>query len=66
MAFFWNGDQLFTKSAVLENKSAYDAYGKPWTTFLLNLRMPLEFPDPLEFGQFLASSLVGICLKWFH
>ncbi|KAJ1972666.1 hypothetical protein H4R35_004548 [Dimargaris xerosporica] len=55
MAFFWKGDQLYTKRAAVPSDQQAQ-YGK-WTTFLLDLRDPQALPDLVEFGQFLACSL---------
>ncbi|KAJ1980690.1 hypothetical protein H4R34_002368, partial [Dimargaris verticillata] len=55
MAFFWKGDQLYTKKAAVPPDQQAQ-YGD-WTTFLLDLRDPQALPDVVEFGQFLACSL---------
>ncbi|BGO96619.1 hypothetical protein RTG_00437 [Rhodotorula toruloides ATCC 204091] len=56
--FYWRGDQLHVKSATdesgLENTSAD---GKPWTTFLMDLREPAPMPEPNDFARFLTSCL---------
>lgn len=52
MGFYWNGDQLYTKSApYAENVSN-------WTSICLDLREPLDLPEYDEFGQFLCKSLL--------
>ncbi|EXX52939.1 hypothetical protein RirG_248640 [Rhizophagus irregularis DAOM 197198w] len=51
MAFFWQGNQLFTKQGPTGDED------RVWTTFLMDTREPLEFPDIEKFGQFLANSL---------
>ncbi|RIA81211.1 hypothetical protein C1645_837362 [Glomus cerebriforme] len=56
MAFFWRGNQLFTKQGPTGDKD------KVWTTFLMDAREPLEannltFPNIEKFAQFLANSL---------
>ncbi|BGP21645.1 ubiquitin system component Cue [Rhodotorula toruloides] len=56
--FHWRGDQLHVKSATdesgLKNTSAD---GKPWTTFLMDLREPAPMPAPNDFARFLTSCL---------
>ncbi|KAJ3334211.1 hypothetical protein HDU76_006583 [Blyttiomyces sp. JEL0837] len=52
MAFFWRGDQLFTKKSVVKEADA-----SPLTTFYLSLREPIETPNITEFSRFLATSL---------
>jgi hypothetical protein len=52
MAFFWKGDQLFTKRGPVNEKDA-----SPMTTFYLKLRDPVEAPNVASFGRFLATSL---------
>ncbi|ORX44853.1 hypothetical protein BCR36DRAFT_334006 [Piromyces finnis] len=50
--FFWKGDQLFIKKGTVpEDKQSQ------WTSFILNLRNPLEIPDTNEFSRFLVTSL---------
>lgn len=61
MAFYWRGDQLFAKRAPVPKSQQdrdVDETGRPWTTFLMNLREPMDIPDRDEFSKFLASSLV--------
>ncbi|KAJ3051966.1 hypothetical protein HK102_011959, partial [Quaeritorhiza haematococci] len=56
MAFFWKGDQLFTKKGILpppQNGSP----PSPWTTFFLSLREPMDLPLIPDFGRFLSNSL---------
>ncbi|RIA78752.1 hypothetical protein C1645_810982, partial [Glomus cerebriforme] len=52
MAFYWRGNQLFTKQGPIEDKN------EGWTTFLMDMRDPLKLPDFEEFARFLANSLV--------
>lgn len=52
LGFYWNGDQLYTKSA------PYTENTMNWTSICLELREPLELPDYDEFGQFLCKSLL--------
>jgi hypothetical protein len=58
MAFFWKGDQLYTKVGELPE---YDEL----TTFLLEMRDPEEkVPEIKDFGKFLATSLAFTkCLR---
>ncbi|KAJ1955696.1 hypothetical protein EC988_001741, partial [Linderina pennispora] len=54
MAFYWRGDQLFTKKTEMGEPRD----GAEWTTFLMQLRDgPSQIPDPETFGRFLATSL---------
>ncbi|GES95293.1 hypothetical protein GLOIN_2v1834046 [Rhizophagus clarus] len=50
MAFYWRGNKLYTKQG--EQKSTDD-----WTTFLFDMREPIELPDVEEFARFLVNSL---------
>ncbi|KAI8829064.1 hypothetical protein BJ741DRAFT_538973 [Chytriomyces cf. hyalinus JEL632] len=52
MAFFWKGDQLFTKKGAVKEEDV-----SPWTAFFLDLREPIEAPNASDFGRFLANSL---------
>ncbi|CAG8599070.1 18033_t:CDS:2, partial [Acaulospora morrowiae] len=52
MNFYWKGNQLFTKKSSITQKG-----DRSWTTFLMDMREPLEFPKMDEFGTFLVSSL---------
>ena len=53
LGFYWNGDQLYTKSApYVENKSC------DWTEICLKLRDAIELMNLDEFGQFLCKSLL--------
>ncbi|GAA5832862.1 hypothetical protein JCM11251_000508 [Rhodosporidiobolus azoricus] len=58
--FYWKngGDQLFVRSAIddagLTNVSSA---GKPWSTFLTELREPQPMPEPNDFARFLSSCL---------
>ena len=47
--FFWKGDQLFVKKGTVPEDKQTE-----WTSFLLNLRNPLEIPDTNEFSRFLV------------
>ncbi|RIA91695.1 hypothetical protein C1645_692396 [Glomus cerebriforme] len=51
MAFYWRGDQLFAKRGPIDDKD------QDWTTFLMDVREPEEFPNIEEFARFLANSL---------
>ncbi|KAJ3288068.1 hypothetical protein HDU79_005116 [Rhizoclosmatium sp. JEL0117] len=52
MAFFWKGDQLFTKKGPVKDEDA-----SPLTSFFLDLREPIDVPNVGDFGRFLANSL---------
>jgi hypothetical protein len=53
MAFYFKGDQLFAKRAdVSENQM------ESWTSFLMDLREPMEMPDFDQFSKFLTTSMV--------
>jgi hypothetical protein len=53
MAFYFKGDQLFAKRAdVSENQM------DNWTSFLMDLREPMEMPDFEQFSKFLTTSMV--------
>ncbi|KAF9202020.1 hypothetical protein BGZ49_007791 [Haplosporangium sp. Z 27] len=54
MAFYWRNDQLYAKRAAIPEE---DAKKESWTTFLLDLREPIDMPNMDEFGPFLARSL---------
>ncbi|KAI5803996.1 hypothetical protein DFH27DRAFT_481023 [Peziza echinospora] len=56
MAFYWKGNQLFTRRAKLPN---FDK----WTTFLLESREPTEIPDLKGLCKFLATSLTFVKLS---
>ncbi|KAF9088566.1 hypothetical protein BGX23_007256 [Mortierella sp. AD031] len=54
MAFYWRNDQLYAKRAVIpDDENQKDG----WTTFLLDLREPMDMLSMDEFGPFLARSL---------
>ncbi|RPB25707.1 hypothetical protein L211DRAFT_822540 [Terfezia boudieri ATCC MYA-4762] len=55
MAFYWRGNQLFTRRAKLPNSDR-------WTTFLLESREPAEIPDLKGLCKFLATSLTFVKL----
>ena len=52
LGFYWNGDQLYTKSAPFTENTSN------WTSICLDLREPLDLPEYDEFGQFLCKSLL--------
>ncbi|CAB4394655.1 unnamed protein product [Rhizophagus irregularis] len=51
MAFYWRGNQVFTKQGPIDDDD------KGWTTFLMDTREPLEIPNIEEFARFLVNSL---------
>ncbi|CAB4438088.1 unnamed protein product [Rhizophagus irregularis] len=51
MAFYWRGNQVFTKQGPIDDDD------KGWTTFLMDTRKPLEIPNIEEFARFLVNSL---------
>ncbi|KAK5827481.1 hypothetical protein F5H01DRAFT_331562 [Linnemannia elongata] len=54
MAFYWRNDQLYAKRAgIPDDENQKDG----WTTFLLDLREPMDMLSMDEFGPFLARSL---------
>ncbi|KAF9371790.1 hypothetical protein CPB97_001717, partial [Podila verticillata] len=54
MAFYWRNDQLYAKRApVPDDEEQKDS----WTTFLLDLREPIDMLNMDEFAPFLARSL---------
>ncbi|KAF9330531.1 hypothetical protein BG006_006519 [Podila minutissima] len=54
MAFYWRNDQLYAKRApVPDDEEQTDS----WTTFLLDLREPMDMLNMDEFAPFLARSL---------
>ncbi|GAA5899994.1 hypothetical protein JCM6882_007020 [Rhodosporidiobolus microsporus] len=58
--FYWKngGDQLFVRSAQDEAGMAnVSPQGKPWSTFLMELREPQPMPEPNDFARFLSSCL---------
>ncbi|KAI9250278.1 hypothetical protein BY458DRAFT_559759 [Sporodiniella umbellata] len=50
MAFYFKGDQLFAKRADVPEEDS-------WTSFLMDLREPMEMPPFDHFCQFLTTSL---------
>ncbi|EPB82838.1 hypothetical protein HMPREF1544_10405 [Mucor circinelloides 1006PhL] len=52
MAFYFKGDQLFAKRADVPEKDI-----DPWTSFLMDLREPMEMPDFDHFSRFLTTSM---------
>lgn len=58
MGFYWQGDQLFVRSAADPNGlSNCSPDGKPWSTFVMDLREPSPMPEPLDFARFLSTCL---------
>ncbi|GBB83172.1 hypothetical protein RclHR1_00010054 [Rhizophagus clarus] len=51
MDFIWHGNQLFTSFGPTGDDD------KVWTTFFMDMKKPIEFPDVEKFAQFLANSL---------
>ncbi|CAG8475968.1 17554_t:CDS:10 [Funneliformis caledonium] len=51
MAFYWCRDQLFSRKGLTG-----DDY-QDWTTFLMDMREPIEFPSVDKFSNFLVNSL---------
>jgi len=54
MAFYWKNDQLYAKQAPTLAK---EEQTENWTTFLLDLREPMDMLDMDKFSSFLAQSL---------
>ncbi|KAI9246456.1 hypothetical protein BDA99DRAFT_592382 [Phascolomyces articulosus] len=52
MAFYFKGDQLFAKRADVPEEDR-DA----WTSFLMDLREPMEIPNLDDFAKFLSTSM---------
>ncbi|CEG67361.1 hypothetical protein RMATCC62417_03805 [Rhizopus microsporus] len=52
MAFYFKGDQLFAKRADVPEKDI-----DSWTSFLMDLREPMEMPDFDNFCKFLTTSM---------
>ncbi|KAJ3148016.1 hypothetical protein HDU86_007584 [Geranomyces michiganensis] len=52
MGFFWKGDMLYTKRRPLPPEAVTE-----WTSFYLTMREPVDLPDTVAFGRFLATSL---------
>ncbi|CAO3598362.1 unnamed protein product [Absidia cylindrospora] len=52
MAFYFKGDQLFAKRADVPEEERND-----WTSFLMDLREPMEMPDLDHFTKFLTTSM---------
>ncbi|KAL0090981.1 hypothetical protein F4703DRAFT_1790933 [Phycomyces blakesleeanus] len=52
MAFYFKGDQLFAKRADVP-----DTQVNEWTSFLMDLREPMEMPDLDDFAKFLTTSM---------
>jgi hypothetical protein len=58
MAFYWRKDQLYAKRGPIPEEKQ----SKGWTTFLLDLRVPMDMLDMDEFGSFIARAL-GFTVK---
>ena len=58
MGFFWKGDQLFTKTGKLPEPTPKSDNGNRWTSFIMTLRDPMNFPDTTQFATFLSKSLL--------
>jgi hypothetical protein len=54
MAFYWKKDQLYAKRATIPEEKRESG---SWTTFLLDLRAPMDMLDMDGFGSFIAQSL---------
>ncbi|KAI8335578.1 hypothetical protein BC941DRAFT_430703 [Chlamydoabsidia padenii] len=52
MAFYFKGDQLFAKRADVPENERDD-----WTSFLMDLREPMEMPELDHFAKFLTTSM---------
>lgn len=52
MAFYFKGDQLFAKRADVPESDIDE-----WTSFLMDLREPMEMPDFEQFCRFLTTSM---------
>lgn len=48
MGFFWKGDKLYVKTANNATVGTLSAEGKPWTSFMMDLRQEVVIPDPNE------------------
>jgi hypothetical protein len=57
MGFYWNGDQLYTKSAAVPSSEA-SREDAQWTKIALKLRTPISVPELDAFSQFLSKSLL--------
>ncbi|GAA5857149.1 hypothetical protein JCM8547_009340 [Rhodosporidiobolus lusitaniae] len=60
LGFYWKGggDQLYVKSASdEEGLKNVSPEGKPWSSFLMELREQQAMPEPNDFARFLASCL---------
>ncbi|BGP12853.1 hypothetical protein JCM10213_005226 [Rhodosporidiobolus nylandii] len=60
VGFYWKngGDQLYVKSAADETgMQNVSPEGKPWSTFLMELREPQAMPEPNDFSRFITSCL---------
>ncbi|GAA6035210.1 hypothetical protein JCM8097_006421 [Rhodosporidiobolus ruineniae] len=60
LGFYWKGggDQLYVKSATdVAGMSNVSPDGKPWSTFLMELREQQPMPEPNDFARFLSSCL---------
>ncbi|KAI3659144.1 hypothetical protein MP638_006834 [Amoeboaphelidium occidentale] len=57
MAFYWKGDQLFTRRADAPAKAPENDNQQEWTVFYMKLRDNMELPDIDAFCRFLAMSV---------
>eukprot|EP00835_Amoeboradix_gromovi_P005199 NODE_467_length_8122_cov_0.425776.p1 type:complete len:1491 gc:universal NODE_467_length_8122_cov_0.425776:7628-3156(-) len=58
MGFFWKVNQLYTKVGTLPQSTDKSDNGNRWSVFLMNLREPMNFPDPSDFASFISKSLL--------
>ena len=65
LGFYWKdtpegkpGDQLYVRKAPnVNHKTDVTTDGKPWTSFLMDLREAAPMPEPAEFARFLTTCL---------
>ncbi|OLY82783.1 hypothetical protein AYI68_g3090, partial [Smittium mucronatum] len=59
MAFYWKGDQLYTKKTNKGDiKVGLEEDESDWTWFIMQIRdEPTTVPDPVKFGRFLSTAL---------
>ena len=57
MAFYFKGDQLFARRGDVS-----EADQDEWTSFLMELREPMEMPGLDDFAKFLSTSMVSIIM----
>ncbi|KAK3823317.1 MAG: hypothetical protein J3Q66DRAFT_425107 [Benniella sp.] len=53
MVFYWDRNQLYTNRGPIPKEKQ----NKGWTTFLLDLRAPMDMYDMCKFGSFIAQAL---------